>query len=177
MPIIVPVSIVTAVVILLESGRPILFVQERVGKDGRPFRMLKFRTMVPTAEKDGAAFACEGDARVTRIGRFLRTYRIDEFPQFWNVLRGEMSIIGPRPEQCGFAEDFEHAIAHYHVRHAVLPGITGWAQTHQGYAAGADETDVKLSFDLYYAKHVSLGLDAEIVARTLQTLATGFGAR
>lgn len=176
-PIIVVVSLVTAIVILIESGRPVLFVQERVGKDGEPFRMLKFRTMIQAAEKDGASFACQDDARVTRIGRFLRKYRIDEFPQFWNVLRGEMSIIGPRPEQRGFAEDFEHAIAHYQVRHAVRPGITGWAQVHQGYAAGTNETDVKLSYDLYYAKHVSVGLDAEVAARTVWTILTGSGSR
>ena len=139
--------------------------------------MLKFRTMRENAEINGSAFAEENDPRVTKLGKWLRKTRMDEIPQFWNVLRGDMSIIGPRPEQIGFAAQFAQDIPLYELRHNVKPGITGWAQVMQGYAAGTDETKVKLCYDFYYVKHVSLGLDLIIIFQTFQTILTFFGAR
>ncbi len=172
-----PLAAVVALVVLLDSGRPILFWQERVGLGGRLFGMVKFRTMVLDSEQVGAAFAAAGDARVTRVGRFLRKFRLDELPQFWNVLRGEMSIIGPRPEQHTFVEQFNREIQLYPVRHWVRPGITGWAQVKQGYAASTDATVVKLCYDMYYIKYISFWLDVRILVKTLVTILTGFGAR
>lgn len=175
-PILILMSIV-AVVVLVDSGRPVLFWQLRVGQDGVPFRLAKFRTMTRDSERHGAAFAQVGDMRITRVGHFLRKFRLDELPQFWNVLRGEMSIIGPRPEQVAFVENFNRSLHLYSVRHWVKPGITGWAQVAHGYASGDDETLMKLRHDIYYIKHFSFWFDARIVARTLWTMATGFGAR
>lgn len=177
LPVLIPLCIAVALVVWLDGGRPILFWQERVGQWGRAFRMVKFRTMRPDAESNGAAFASSGDNRVTRIGRVLRRFRLDELPQFWNVLRGEMSIIGPRPEQVVFAEEFEERFPLYGLRHAVPPGITGWAQVTQGYAAGADETLEKLRRDTYYIKHLSLSKDLKVLALTALTVLTGFGSR
>jgi lipopolysaccharide/colanic/teichoic acid biosynthesis glycosyltransferase len=168
---------VVALVVLFNSGRPILFWQERVGKDGVPFRIVKFRTMTRDSEQSGPAFAQHGDLRVTPVGAFLRKFRLDELPQFWNVLTGDMSIIGPRPEQWAFAADFEESIPLYATRHWVRPGITGWAQVNQGYAADVGQTVEKLRYDFYYVKHLSLQLDLLIVFKTIQTILTGFGAR
>lgn len=177
LPILLPLSAVVALIVYIDCGRPILFWQDRVGYAGAPFRMVKFRTMHEDAEADGAAFATDGDGRVTKAGKFLRKFRLDELPQFWNVLRGEMSIIGPRPEQVPFAKEFEESLPLYGLRHSVLPGITGWAQVTQGYAADADATLEKLRRDMYYIKHRSLFLDARVLLMTLITVMTGFGAR
>lgn len=166
-----------ALLVYADGGRPVLFWQERIGRGGRVFRMVKFRTMRRDAEASGSAFAAVGDLRVTRLGQLLRKFRLDELPQFWNVLRGEMSIIGPRPEQVPFVAAFEAAIPLYHLRHNVAPGITGWAQVRQGYAAGQDETLEKLRHDFYYIKHLSLWMDVRVVIRTVYTVMTGFGAR
>lgn len=171
------VSGLVALVVLVDSGRPVLFWQTRVGQDGRSFKMVKFRTMRTDSEKQGAAFAQTSDQRITRIGHILRKFRLDELPQFWNVLKGDMSIIGPRPEQQTFVERFNQELHLYPVRHWVKPGITGWAQVMHGYAADADETVVKLRHDIYYIKHFSLWLDIRIVAKTVWTMLTGFGAR
>lgn len=168
---------VVALVVFFDSGRPVLFWQTRVGQDGRPFQIAKFRTMRRDSERGGAAFAQAGDMRITRVGHVLRKFRLDELPQFWNVLRGDMSIIGPRPEQLAFVEQFNSRLHLYSVRHWVKPGITGWAQVTHGYASGEDETLMKLRHDIYYIKHFSPGLDAQIVFKTLWTMATGFGAR
>jgi lipopolysaccharide/colanic/teichoic acid biosynthesis glycosyltransferase len=176
-PLLLLLASLVALVVYVDSGGPVLFWQKRVGKDGVPFMMVKFRSMRSDAERNGAAFATVGDARVTRIGAFLRKFRLDELPQFWNVVRGEMSIIGPRPEQDGFAKQFEGEIPLYSLRHNVLPGITGWAQVRNGYAAGADETVEKLRYDFYYVKHFSLELDMQVVVKTVATMLTGFGAR
>jgi lipopolysaccharide/colanic/teichoic acid biosynthesis glycosyltransferase len=176
-PLIALTCLLVALVLLVDSGRPILFSQRRVGKDGKSFRIYKFRTMRTDAESGGPAFASHGDPRVTCVGAFLRKFRLDELPQFWNVLRGDMSIIGPRPEQLDFVTEFCEAIPLYEVRHWVPPGITGWAQVRHGYAAGSEETRVKLSYDLYYVKYCSLALDLSIVFRTCQTILTGFGSR
>jgi UDP-GalNAc:undecaprenyl-phosphate GalNAc-1-phosphate transferase len=169
--------LLTALAVKLESPGPVLFWQERVGAGGKTFRMVKFRSMRTDSEARGARFATDGDDRVTRIGRFLRRSRIDELPQYWNILKGEMSLIGPRPEQVSFVRQFEQEIPFYAYRHLVKPGITGWAQVNQGYAASVHETRGKLEHDLYYIKHFSFWLDALIVFGTIRTVLTGFGAR
>ena len=177
LPVLLPLAGMVALVVLLDSGAPILFFQERVGRDGGLFRMVKFRTMRTDSERSGAAFATPDDVRVTRVGRFLRKFRLDELPQFWNVLSGDMSIIGPRPEQRAFVEHFNQEIRLYPVRHWVRPGITGWAQVVQGYAADTSTTVDKLRYDVFYIKYLSFWMDVRIVFKTLQTILTGFGAR
>jgi lipopolysaccharide/colanic/teichoic acid biosynthesis glycosyltransferase len=176
-PVLLPVAGIVALVVWIDTGRPILFVQERVGLGGRPFRMVKFRTMSTDAEQHGSAFATMDDPRITRVGGFLRQFRLDEIPQFWNVLMGDMSIIGPRPEQLAFAEQFDEEIPLYQLRHNLRPGITGWAQVRHGYAANTIETRTKLRYDFYYVKHCSFGLDVQIVIGTIRTILTGFGSR
>lgn len=177
LPLLLPLMGAVALAIWTESGRPILFTQTRVGQGGNLFEMLKFRSMEFEADEEGPRFASESDQRVTRVGSFIRQYRLDELPQLWNVLMGEMSIIGPRPEQVPFAEEFEEGIPFYPYRHMVRPGITGWAQVNQGYVADTDRTYEKLAYDLYYLKYFSPWLDMLIVYRTLHIILTGFGAR
>ena len=176
-PLLLVLAGIIALLVMVDAGRPVLFFQDRVGLGGRPFRMIKFRTMVNEAEQNGSMFAEHADPRITRIGSFLRQFRLDEVPQFWNVLKGEMSIIGPRPEQISFALQFDAEIPLYQLRHNVRPGITGWAQVRQGYASNTLETESKLRYDFYYVKHCSLFLDVVIVWRTLLTIMTGFGSR
>ena len=176
-PVVLPLGILVALAIRLESPGPVFFIQDRVGQGGWLFPMVKFRSMRIDAEDDGAQFADEEDARITRVGRFIRRTRLDELPQFWNVLKGEMSLIGPRPEQREFVEHFETVIAFYGYRHLVKPGITGWAQVMQGYADSDDDTREKLEYDLYYTKHCSIWFDLLIIFRTLRIIVTGFGAR
>lgn len=179
-PIVVLICLVTAMIIKIESrktGGSVLFVQTRIGKGGKPYRMYKFRSMIPTSEQDGAKMATAGDMRITPFGHFIRKTRIDELPQFINVLKGDMSLIGPRPEQPSFVEQFNENIPFYRYRHIVRPGISGWAQVMQGYAGNEDETRVKLEYDFYYIKNFSLTLDLLIVIKTIQTMLTGFGAR
>ncbi len=159
LPLLLPLAGFVALAVYLDGGRPVLFWQERVGKGGIPFQMVKFRSMRRDSEASGAAFAAQQDLRVTRIGAFLRKYRLDELPQFYNVLRGEMSIIGPRPKQEVFVKLFSESIPLYAIRHHVRPGITGWAQVRQGYTANAEETREKLRCDFYYIKNFSLELD------------------
>jgi lipopolysaccharide/colanic/teichoic acid biosynthesis glycosyltransferase len=166
---------VVALLVYLDLGRPVLFAQERVGMGGKPFRAYKFRTM-RGAPREGA-YAGEERDRITPLGRILRRYRLDELPQLWNVLKGEMSLIGPRPEQRVLAETYAQEIPLYSLRHAVRPGLTGWAQVHHGYAEGKDGAMVKLSYDLYYIKHLSFWLDLRIVLRTLWVLLSGYGAK
>ena len=176
-PITLPIMAITALLIKLENPGPAMFIQERVGQGGKTFRIYKFRSM--TVKKAGAEdkFATEEQARVTKVGKFIRKVRIDELPQFFNVLKGEMSLIGPRPEQESFVKQFEKEIPFYGYRHMVKPGITGWAQTVQGYADDTDSTREKLAHDLYYIKHLSFWLDMNIVLKTLKTMMTGFGAK
>ncbi|MFC4974168.1 sugar transferase [Halomonas beimenensis] len=176
-PITVPLMLLTAIAVKLDSRGPALFVQERVGQGNRNFRIYKFRSMVKDSEKDGAKLAQTGDMRVTRVGRFIRKTRLDELPQFFNVLKGDMSLIGPRPEQRTFVNQFEKEIPFYIYRNVVKPGITGWAQVVQGYAGNADDTRIKIQHDFYYIKHFSLWLDLLIVFKTIKTILTGFGAR
>lgn len=177
LPLVIPLCLIIALVIKLTSPGPVLFWQERVGERGRVFKLVKFRSMRVDAERDGAKFAARDDDRVTPVGRILRRYRLDELPQLWNVLKGDMSIVGPRPEQVAFARQFEKEIPFYQWRHRVKPGITGWAQVQQGYAAGVEDTIEKLEYDLYYVKHLSFWLDVFIMLRTVRIILTGFGAR
>jgi exopolysaccharide biosynthesis polyprenyl glycosylphosphotransferase len=172
-----PLLLLLALLIRLETPGNSIFVQERVGLTGRPFRMLKFRSMVNEAEKSGAKFAAVNDSRITRMGRIIRPSRIDELPQLINVLFGQMSLIGPRPEQQAMVDQLSAEIPLYDFRHAVRPGITGWAQVMQGYADDVKSTDTKLSFDLFYIKNISLMMDIVIFFRTIRTILTGFGAR
>lgn len=177
LPLVLPLMALVAVVIRLDSEGPIFFVQERIGQKGRKFKMYKFRSMYTHPEAVGARFARLGDDRVTRVGRFLRRNRIDELPQLWNVLKGEMSLIGPRPEQVVFVEKFDRLIPFYSYRHLVKPGLTGLAQVSQGYVACVATTRQKLEYDLYYAKHSSPWVDLLILLRTFKVILTGFGAR
>ncbi|NLC55723.1 MAG: TIGR03013 family PEP-CTERM/XrtA system glycosyltransferase [Armatimonadetes bacterium] len=159
-----------ALAILIDSGRPVFYRQVRVGRGERRFTICKFRTMVQDAEANGAVWATENDSRITRVGAFLRATRLDELPQLWNVLKGEMSLIGPRPERPEFVAELSRAIPFYNHRHAVLPGITGWAQVKYPYGASVEDALQKLQYDLYYIKHRSLFLDAVIVLETLTTM-------
>ena len=168
---------VIGLAIKLDTPGPVFFRQARVGQQGRVFVIFKFRSMQLGADDSAHSFAEAGDPRVTRLGRFLRRTRIDELPQVFNVLRGEMSLIGPRPEQVGFVKEFEGSIPFYTYRHLVKPGITGWAQVSHGYAASVASTRDKLEYDLYYAKYYSIWLDLLIVFRTIRTIITGFGVR
>jgi lipopolysaccharide/colanic/teichoic acid biosynthesis glycosyltransferase len=176
-----PLLVVIAIVIRLDSPGPILFRQVRIGYQGRPFRVFKFRSMThtPLAAVDtlDAAKTKDGDLRVTRPGGFLRQSRLDELPQLLNVLKGEMSWIGPRPEAEILSRWYEKEIPFYPYRHIVRPGITGWAQVNQGHVAEVEEVKSKLHYDFYYIKHFSPWIDLLIVARTIKTMLTGFGAR
>lgn len=167
----------TAIGVKIDSKGPAIFVQERTGKGDVPFKMYKFRSMIVESEKDGAKFAKSNDSRVTKFGKFIRKYRLDELPQFLNILKGDMSLIGPRPEQKVFTDKFNHEIPFYPYRHAVRPGITGWAQVSQGYAATVEDTHKKVEYDLYYIKNFSVWLDLVIALKTVKTIFTGFGAR
>lgn len=159
---------VLALALYLDSPGPIFYTQERVGKGGRVFNLLKLRSMVPNAEaKSGTVWAVEDDPRVTRVGRFLRRTMLDELPQFINVLRGEMSIVGPRPERPIFDDQLAEEIPFYRARHAVKPGMAGWALINQGYSSSVVDAWVKLGYDLYYIKHQSIWLDLLILLRTL----------
>lgn len=177
LPVVLPVMLLTAILIVLESRGGVFFLQERIGQGGKPFTVYKFRSMCQASEEDGAQFAQKNDMRVTKVGRVIRKTRIDELPQFFNVLKGEMSLIGPRPEQKKFVDDFKVAIPFYDYRHIVKPGISGWAQVVHGYAAGEEDTRVKLEHDFYYIKNFSLSLDLLVFFKTIQTILTGFGAR
>ncbi|PSV87708.1 UDP-glucose lipid carrier transferase [Photobacterium angustum] len=176
-PITLPIMAITAILIKLENPGPAMFIQERVGQGGKVFRIYKFRSM--TVKEAGAEdkFATQEQARVTKVGKIIRKVRIDELPQFFNVLKGDMSLIGPRPEQDSFVKQFEKEIPFYGYRHMVKPGITGWAQVVQGYADDTESTTEKLAFDLYYIKNLSFWLDINIVFKTIRTMLTGFGAK
>ncbi len=169
-----PISLLAALVIRLDSKGPILFRQRRAGLEGRIYTLLKFRTMKQDAEtQSGAVWADRYDSRVTRVGRFLRKWRIDEIPQLWNVLRGDMSLVGPRPERPEFIDTLAEAIPFYKERLLVPPGITGWAQTKYPYAASIEASRRKLQYDLYYIKHMSFLLDCLILLRTFKTIIVG----
>lgn len=173
-----PVMVIAALAVKLYGGRgPVLYRQERVGEHGEPFKVLKFRSMTVDAEKDGAQWAQKNDARVTRVGGFMRKYRIDELPQLFNVLKGEMSFVGPRPERPEFVSDLSGKILYYAERHRVKPGITGWAQICYPYGASERDAAEKLSYDLYYVKNYSLFLDLVILLQTAQAVLWKRGGR
>ncbi|KJG02758.1 UDP-glucose lipid carrier transferase [Photobacterium angustum] len=176
-PITLPIMAITAILIKLENPGPAMFIQERVGQGGKVFRIYKFRSMTVKAPDAEDKFATQEQARVTKVGKIIRKVRIDELPQFFNVLKGDMSLIGPRPEQDSFVKQFEQEIPFYGYRHMVKPGITGWAQVVQGYADDTESTTEKLAFDLYYIKNLSFWLDVNIVFKTIRTMLTGFGAK
>jgi lipopolysaccharide/colanic/teichoic acid biosynthesis glycosyltransferase len=160
-----------AVAIIIDSGLPIFYWQERLGRGGRQFNIIKFRTMRQDAETDGKPqMAGENDPRITRVGNFMRVTRLDEIPQFWNVLRGEMSIVGPRAERAQWVATFQQEIPFYRARLLVKPGISGWAQINYGYASTVEDTAVKLEYDLYYIKHRSIPMDFIIILRTVSTV-------
>ncbi len=172
-----PIMLITALIIKIEDGinAPIFYYQERVGLDGRIFSIVKFRSMRTDAETNGAVWASLNDKRTTRIGNFIRKYRIDELPQIYNVLKGEMGFVGPRPERPEFVQDLIRAIPYYNERHNVKPGLTGWAQLKYPYGATEEDSLEKLKYDLYYIKHRSFLLDLNILIRTVEVVLFGKG--
>jgi sugar transferase (PEP-CTERM system associated) len=173
-----PVMLVAVIAIFLESGAPIFLWQERVGRGGRPFLCVKFRSMRADAEGDGVArWASANDSRVTHVGRLLRKLRIDELPQLFNVLSGEMSLVGPRPERPPFVADLKEHIRFYDLRHSIKPGVTGWAQVRYPYGSSVEDAQRKLQYDLYYVKNHSLSLDFLIIMETVRVVLFGEGAQ
>jgi sugar transferase (PEP-CTERM system associated) len=178
LPIALPIMAFMAILIAIEDGTPVIYRQERVGRGGQKFTLLKFRSMAHDAEKDGqAAWASVNDVRVTAVGRFMRRTRIDELPQLINVLRGEMTFVGPRPERPQFVATLTEKIPFYGVRHSVKPGLTGWAQVRYTYGGNLEESVKKLEYDLYYVKNHSLLLDLLIFVKTVRVVLLGEGAR
>ncbi|HKV25965.1 MAG TPA: TIGR03013 family XrtA/PEP-CTERM system glycosyltransferase [Candidatus Acidoferrum sp.] len=172
-----PLMVASALAIWLESRGPILFRQERTGLGGRSFEILKFRSMYQNAEEGGPAWASTDDPRVTRVGRYLRKFRLDELPQLINVFRGEMSLVGPRPERPHFCRMLEDATPYYVLRQSVRPGITGWAQIKYQYGGSIEEAKTKLEYDLFYIKHLSVVLDLMIIFGTAKVILSGHGAK
>ena len=172
-----PFMSLVALIILVESSGGPVYQQRRVGFRSRPFTIYKFRTMRTAVVGEEAKFAEQDDLRITRIGKVLRNKRIDELPQLWNVLIGEMSLIGPRPEQLKLIGSIQNEIPAFSLRHSLRPGITGWAQVRQGYADDISATRTKLSYDLWYVNNVSLLVDISIAIRTMLVILTGFGSR
>lgn len=161
---------ILALAIRLDSRGPVFYSQVRVGQGGRPFILRKFRSMVPNAEPQGAVWAAPNDDRTTRVGRFMRRVRLDELPQFWNLLNGTMTLIGPRPERPEFVKMLEEHIPYYAIRHAIKPGLTGWAQVRYGYGSSVEDAKRKLEYDLYYLKHQGPLLDGIILLHTLRVI-------
>jgi sugar transferase (PEP-CTERM system associated) len=172
-----PIALVTAALIKLESRGPVFYRQERVGKNGRTFVLAKFRSMRVDAEQDGPVWASKGDARTTRVGRVIRKIRVDEIPQFWNILKGEMSFVGPRPERPHFVAQLAEEIPFYEQRHLIAPGLTGWAQIKYPYGASIEDARQKLQYDLFYIKNQGLILDAIILFETVKIILFGRGAQ
>jgi exopolysaccharide biosynthesis polyprenyl glycosylphosphotransferase len=172
-----PLMAMTALAIRLDSAGPVFFKQARLGKDNLVFTLWKFRSMHYNAEENGAVWAEEKDPRITRVGKWIRLLRIDELPQLINVFCGEMSLIGPRPERPEFVRQLSEKIPYYSLRHAIRPGITGWAQVNYRYGASVEDARFKLEYDLYYIKNMSLLLDLKILLRTIGVILFGQGAR
>jgi sugar transferase (PEP-CTERM system associated) len=170
-----PIAIATAILIKLDSRGPIFYKQERVGKNGAPFKVMKFRSMRTDAEKAGPVWASQDDDRTTRVGKIIRKLRIDEIPQFWNILRGEMDFVGPRPERPHFVSQLAEEIPYYEQRHLIAPGLTGWAQIKYPYGASIEDARQKLQYDLYYIKNQSLMLDVTIMFETIKIILFGRG--
>jgi sugar transferase (PEP-CTERM system associated) len=171
------VSLIVSIAIKLDSKGPVLYRQERVGEDGKIFHLLKFRSMHVDAEESGPVWTKVDDRRITRVGRWIRKLRFDEIPQMLNVLRGEMSFIGPRPERPFFVDMLKREIPYYSERHVIKPGITGWAQICYRYGASKEDALEKLKYDLYYIKHMSLVFDLMIIFDTVKIVLLGKGAR
>ena len=172
-----PIIVIFAMIVKFDSKGPAFFRQERVGLYGEPFHLIKLRSMRTDAEKDGAKWASENDPRITRVGRFIRKVRIDELPQTWSVLKGQMSFVGPRPEVPKFVDDLQEQIPFYGERHMVKPGITGWAQINFPYGASMEDSRKKLEYDLYYAKNYTPFLDLVILLQTVRVVLWPEGAR
>jgi sugar transferase (PEP-CTERM system associated) len=171
-----PIALLTAILIKIESPGPVFYRQERVGKNGRMFTVTKFRSMRIDAEKDGPVWARANDDRTTRVGKLIRKIRVDEIPQFWNILKGEMSFVGPRPERPHFVAQLAKEIPFYEQRHLIAPGLTGWAQIKYPYGASIEDARQKLQYDLFYIKNQSLALDAVILFETIKTILFREGA-
>jgi len=179
LPVVLPLAALSALAILIESrGREgVIYSQTRVSENGRLFQIYKFRSMVIEAEKDGIArWAAKNDARVTRVGAILRKFRLDELPQLFNVLRGDMSFVGPRPERPEFVERLSEKIPYYNERHRVKPGLSGWAQIRYPYGASEEDGFEKLQYDLYYVKNCSILLDVLVLLQTAEVVLLGKGA-
>lgn len=172
-----PLMLLAAIAVRLESPGPVIYKQDRVGLHEKEFKIYKFRSMRNDAEKNGAVWAAKNDARITRIGKLMRKTRIDELPQLWNVLKGDMSFIGPRPERMTFVRELEKTIPYYSLRHTVKPGLTGWAQVSYPYGASVEDARSKLEYDLYYIKNMSLLLDMRILFKTVGVVLFPAGAR
>jgi len=171
-----PLMIVAALLIRLESPGPLFYRQERVGKDGKPFDILKFRSMRTDAEHNSTPqWASRNDPRITRVGSIMRKLRIDELPQFVNILKGDMSFVGPRPERPYFVQLLEGKIPYYDLRHSVRPGVTGWAQVSYPYGATIEDAKNKLEYDLFYVKNASIAFDLAIIFSTVKTVVLGKG--
>jgi len=170
-----PVMLLVAVCIKLSRpSAPVLYIQNRVGQFGKVFRIIKFRTMKPDAESEsGAIWAEDGDPRITRLGRVLRKTRLDELPQFWNVFKGDMSLVGPRPERPELTKKLEIEIPFFGERYNILPGLTGWAQIRYPYGGSVEDARRKLEYDLYYMRHMSLALDLQIMLSTIRIMLLG----
>lgn len=170
-----PIILGTALLVLFTSGLPIFYQQLRTGENGKPITIYKFRTMVNEAEKDGAQYASENDPRFTLCGKFLRKFRLDELPQFYNVIKGDMSFIGPRPERPEFIAELQKSVPYYNLRHLVKPGLTGWAQVMYGYGDSEESAVEKLQYDLFYIKNYSLILDISILLKSIKVILFGTG--
>lgn len=170
-----PIMVVAAIIVKLESRGPVFFIQERIGEGNKKFNIVKFRSMTTDAEKDGPKWATKNDNRVTKFGKIMRLTRIDELPQLWNVLRGEMSFVGPRPEREFFIEQLEKEIPYYNLRHTVKPGLTGWAQVMYPYGASVEDAYRKLQYDLYYIKHHDILFDLKVLLKTVTIVIFGKG--
>ncbi|MED3931012.1 exopolysaccharide biosynthesis polyprenyl glycosylphosphotransferase [Priestia megaterium] len=172
--VLLPVILLFALIVMIETPGSPFFLQERLGQSGRPFTIMKLRSMYSDAEKNGAQWAVKNDSRVTKVGKLIRQTRIDELPQLWNVLKGDMSIVGPRPERAVFIEEFQKTVPAFSQRLAVKPGLTGWAQINGGYELTPAE---KLELDLYYIQHTNIRFDMKIMIKTLRVIVTGDGSR
>ena len=170
-----PLSTALWVLIRVDSPGPAIFKQERVGLHGKPFTLYKFRTMAVESDNNSARMTVIGDERITRAGRYLRRFRVDELPQLFNVLTGTLNLVGPRPEQVPIVESYRNEIPFYDQRHLIRPGVTGWAQVHYGYADDKADSVEKLAFDLFYVKNLSPWIDIHILLKSVWTVLSGFG--